>query len=303
MVSKNNVAQRKTTQQRISQALLGQFDNGIELELETPTFEDGGGIDDSRARSQTFVFVREVKGLVGEYLDASEGLAIMTKILQMRLPEADDPWAATLPEHSDPASDFYRMWNLVQFPVGMLDRAVASAKGRPVPIVSGISAKYDLFLAVCAALQQLRGEGREFFLTQTVVAAALGVEQPTVSNYVARAKESRFLRETQPAVTKRRSAYFLFSLQIDTKITKICKTSTASVNSSEFKEYKGTRAAQNHSSKRDCDFEREENKQRNRDCSRFDEELDAIAASVGVDRKGRREQWQRAGWPDGPEAA
>ena len=140
MVGKNNVLQRQRRQRRISQALLKEFDDAIESELQTLRFENGFD-DASEATTPTFVFVREVKWLLGEYLDDREGTLIMGKILQMRSPDADDAWEATFPEYSDPAAEFGKAWNLVKFPVGMLDRAAALAKARPFPIVSGISKK------------------------------------------------------------------------------------------------------------------------------------------------------------------
>lgn len=273
----------------LSQVLLREFDDAIESELRN--FEDRRCNGELQALSEMFCFIREVKWLVGEYLCDSEGFAIMGKVLRMRSPEAEDPWAETFPEHADPALDFHRAWDLVQFPVGMLDRAVALAKGRPLPVISGVSARYDFFLALCVALQQLRGEGREFFLTQTAVGAALGVSQRMISTYISLAKRHGFLRETQPAIAKRRSTYFLFSLATSTKVPRVSKVSKdkKAANVSKF---------DTQPSKKDFDFEREEIPRR--DYSRFDAELDAIGACVGVDRKGRREQWLN---PDGPEAA
>ncbi len=209
MVSKSNVAQRKTEQQRISfsQELLDRVDAAQEAECEALERRRRG-----ERSSPMFTFARFFPDR-----DEMEVVTVVGKILQMRYPTASDPWAEAFPEYGDAKFALEERLLIVQFPIGMFDRAVAIAKGSHLPIKSGRGAKYDLFLAICAALQKLRGHGNDFFLTQTRMAAALNVPQSMVSAYVARAKKDGFLRETQPYVKKQRSTYFLFSQQTDTK--------------------------------------------------------------------------------------
>ena len=140
--------------------------------------------------------------------DERQALEIVTEILTMLNPQARDVWSSEF-DCDDPQASFVENWNVVAFPAGMFERAVAFAKARPIRAKQSISPKYDAFISLCAALQRIQGD-RPFILALTAFAEVLNVSPRTVCTYRNLAANQGYLLQTEAAIPRQRAARFRF---------------------------------------------------------------------------------------------
>ena len=170
-------------------------------------------------RSPMFEFCRVLKAC-GQLIDRDEQEAaeLIEEVLGMRNPDASDPWAEEFPYYDDPQASFLANWNVVAFPTGMFDRAVALAKVYSVRPSGAASEGYCRFLSLCAALQRLVGK-ESIIVSVTKFAGALGVSAQTISTYRKLATRAGYLLQVEPDVPHQLATKFRFQAALTTVST------------------------------------------------------------------------------------
>jgi hypothetical protein len=201
-------ARRPATPRGVSLDLIEAVKRAVQAERAAIEERNSGG----KRSAPMFFFVQALRGhpeLIE--LEAIEALNIVARILQMLSPPSGcglDAWAEALNYEDAPAA-FIEEWPIIQFPVGLFDRAVRLATRRALPIKSGFSPKYDAFLALCSALQQ-QAVDKPIIVSTTRFGKALGVSARTVSTYISLAVSAGLLYKAKEAVRFSRAAEFYF---------------------------------------------------------------------------------------------
>ena len=161
-------------------------------------------------RSPMFEFCRVLKAdpMTCGWSD-QQAAKYVDKVLGWLHPDGDDPWAEAFPRYDDALGSFLENWNVVLFPAGAFDRAVAMANARPLRPAGTWSGGYCRFYSLCAYLQRLAGD-EPIIVPVVTFGEALGVSAQMVTMYRRTALRHGHLVTTDAAIPHRLATKFRF---------------------------------------------------------------------------------------------